>query len=66
MQPHEIYGIVMQKDTVALRNFLAKDELYDWVFQSPLVKKQHRSKSLDLLLEEQGKLEQPLARHRAH
>lgn len=62
MQPHEIYDIVMQVDTAALRNFLAKDDLYDWVFQSPLVKKQHRSKSLDLLpclaeqLEEQGKL----------
>ena len=35
---------------VDLTEFLVKDEFYNWEFVSPLVKRQNRSKSLDMTI----------------
>lgn len=48
LQPYEIFDIVMHPEKQALENFLLKDEKYEWEYSNPLIKRQIRSKSIDM------------------
>jgi hypothetical protein len=47
-QPHEVFDNIMHPEYRELLEFLQRDEEYNWVYINPTIKKQNRSKSLDL------------------
>ena len=47
-QLYEVHDIVMDPKRVELKEFLEKDEQYEWKFLDPLIKKQVRSVSFDM------------------
>ena len=49
IQPYELYSIVMHPMKRELDKYLKKDETYNWVFLN--VKKQNRSRSMDMAIE---------------
>ena len=47
-QLFEVFDVVMDPKRVELKEFLEKDEQYDWKFVNPMIKKQVRSVSFDM------------------
>lgn len=47
-QPFEIHDIVLHPDNIDMVEFLEKDELYNWKYINPSIKKQTRSLSMDM------------------
>ena len=50
-QPHEMFANILHPEYKYMVEFLERDYKYNSVFINPLVKKQMRSKSVDLRLE---------------
>lgn len=48
LQQNDDLGVILESARVDLLEYLEKDEEYNWVFTHDLIKKQHRSLSVDL------------------
>jgi hypothetical protein len=46
-QPHEVHDIILHPLNEELIEYLQKDEIHNWRFEDPLIKKQIRSLSMD-------------------